>query len=295
METVKKLNEDGTLKTTRTDIPSVDPRNIVIEEGFNVRKDMGDIEGLARSVVEMGVIVPIEGFKVRGEDKYVLTDGHRRFAAVTLALKHHAEGKAGFEDISKIQMLEVHPGSSNMKERLYTMAITGEKKKDLTELERADMYSRLLEYAVGEGKKKGEAVKEICKRVGISQATFYNIVKLNELPEVVKASIERGEITGSTFVSIVRDVKDEQTQIKMVNEAIEDAKSVAVTEGKGVKKATAKNVKGGKAKTPMQKLKAVQEKMVHDGLINSRTKFLNFLIEALENGDSTNDIYELLK
>jgi ParB family chromosome partitioning protein len=140
MET--KTQNTDVLVTKRTDIMLVDPRNITVEEGFNVRKDMGDLEGLAHSVVTDGVIVPIEGYKVRSEDRYVLTDGHRRLAAVKLALKFHAEGKAGFEDVSKIQLIRLIPSSANIKDRLYIMAITGEKKKDLTDLEKAEMYAR---------------------------------------------------------------------------------------------------------------------------------------------------------
>lgn len=292
MNTEQKTTEQA-IATKRTDVMLVDPRNVVVEEGFNVRKDLGDIEGLAHSVVTDGVIVPIEGYKVRGEDKYVLTDGHRRLAAVKLAFKFHEEGKAGFENINKIRTIRLLPSSASTEDRLYIMAITGEKKKDLTELERADMYSRLLEFAVAKGKKKGEAVKEICTRLSISQATFYNTVKLNELPEEIKESIAKNEISGSTVLTIVRDEKDPEVQKKMVEEAIFEAQVTAEKAGTKAKKATAKDVKGLKAKSPIQKLTAVAEKLEKNEVNNTRAKALIEALALIKEGKSVNAIYEL--
>jgi len=278
--------------TKRTDIMLVDPRNVIVEPEFNVRKDMGDIEGLAHSVMTDGVIVPIEGYKVRGEDKYILTDGHRRMLAVNLAIKNNAEGKAGFEDISKIQAIRLLPSSPHIEDRLYIMAITGEKKKDLTDLEKAVMYARLLELGIAKGKKKGEAIKEICTRLAISQATFYNIHKLNELPEEIKVSIAGGYISGSTVVTIVRDEKDPEVQKKMVAEAIADSKAITEKSGK-TKKATAKNVKGLTAKSPIQKLKLVAEKLETERVGTTRAKAFIEAMKAVAEGKSVNKILEL--
>ena len=281
-----------TLNTKRTDLMLVDPRNLTVEAGFNVRKDMGDIKGLAKSIVELGVVEPVIGYKVRNEDAYVMTDGHRRLAAVLLALQLHAQGAAGFEDISKIERIPMRSASADPKERLYIMAVTGEKKKALTELEKAEMYARLIEYGKAEGKKRGEVIDDIKQRLGVSQATVYNILKLNALPEEIKDAISRNEISGSTVVTIVREIKDETEQIKAVSEAIVHAKALAEKEG-GKTKATASNVKGLKAKTAMQKLKEVAEKLDNKEVSNSRTKLLGELVDALENKRSVNKILDL--
>ena len=281
-----------TLNTKRTDLMLVDPRNCTVEDGFNVRKDYGDIKGLAKSVVEMGVVEPIVGYKVRNEDRYVMTDGHRRLTAVLLAFELHAKGEAGFEDISKIERIPMRTASADPKERLYIMAVTGEKKKSLTDLEKADMYARLLEYGQAEGKSRGEAIADIKHRLGVSQATVYNILKLNELPEEIKDAIANNEISGSTVVTIVREIKDEAEQIKAVNDAIAHAKAQAEKEG-GKSKATASNVKGLKAKSAIQKLKEVAEKLENKEVSNSRTKLLNELLVALEDKRSVNKIVDL--
>jgi ParB family chromosome partitioning protein len=288
----QEIAENTVQDTKRDDIKKVDPRNIEVEEGFNERKDYGDTLAMAHSVVEMGVIEPVIGYKKRGEDKYVLTDGHRRMAGVHLAIRLHNAGKAGFEDISKIEFIRLIPSSSDLKERLYIMAITGEGKKPLTDLEKAGMYARLIEMAKSEGKKRGDAIKEIVTKLGVSQATVYNILKINELPEEIKDAIAKNEISGSTVVTIVREIKDEAQQIKAVNDAIVHAKAQAEKEG-GKSKATASNVKGLKAKSAIQKLKEVAEKLENKEVSNSRTKLLGELLIALEDKRSVNKILDL--
>lgn len=291
MEPVNQTPE--TLKTTRTDLMQVDPRNLVIEEGFNVRKEYGDIRSLALSIVSLGVQEPLIGYKKRGEDKFVVTDGHRRQRAIAYALERNAAGDAHFADLSKIQYIPVRTSSSDPLERLYIMAVTGEKKKSLTDLERADMYSRLIEMLVStKGMKRGEAVKEIMENVGVSQATMYNILKLNELPEAIKESIAKGEISGSTVVTIVREIKDEKEQVEAVQAAIAHAKEAAEKDG-GKTKATARNVKGLTAKTPMARLKEVREKLVENGVNNSRVELLVELMDALEQKKSVNKLLDL--
>jgi len=285
------MNQE-TLNTKRTDLMLVDPRNLAVEAGFNVRKEMGDIKGLAKSVVELGVVEPVIGYKVRNEDAYVMTDGHRRLAAVLLAFQLHAQGVAGFKDISKIERIPMRSASADPKERLYIMAVTGEKKKALTDLEKADMYARLIEYGKAEGKKRGEVIDDIKQRLGVSQATVYNILKLNALPEIIKDAIAKNEISGSTVVTIVREIKDEAEQIKAVIEAIVHAKAVAEKDG-GKTKATASNVKGLKAKTAMQKLKEVVDKLDNKDISNTRTRLLVELVDALENKRSVNKILDL--
>lgn len=287
----KETSNTENLVTKRTDLMLVDPRNCTVEEGFNVRKDYGDIKGLAQSVAQLGVIEPIVGYKVRNEDRYVMTDGHRRLTAVLLALELHAKGESGFEDISKIERIPMRTASADPKERLYIMAVTGEKKKALTDMEKADMYARLIEIGKTEGKKRGEVIDDIKQRLGVSQATVYNILKLNTLPEEIKEAIASNEISGSTVTTIIREVKDEAEQVRLINEAIETVKAVTK---EGVKaKATASHVKGLKAKTAMQRLKEVAEKLEAKEVTNSRTKLLAELLEVLEQKKSINKILEL--
>ena len=275
--------------TKRTDLMLVDPRNLEVEAGFNVRKDYGDIRGLALSIVSLGVQEPLIGFKVRGEDKFTVTDGHRRHAAIKFALEKHAAGDVHFADISKIANVPVRLASSDPIERLFTMAVTGEKKKNLTELERADMYSRLID-SIMETKqvKRGDAIDEVILKVGISKPTLYNIISLNKLPEEIKEAISKNKISGSTVVTIVREVKDVEEQKRLVFEAIDAAEATG-----SKKKATAANVKGLKTKSPMQRLEEVVARLQEKEVTNVRAKALMELVDMLKDKKSTNKIIEL--
>jgi len=275
--------------TKRTDLMLVDPRNLEVEAGFNVRKDYGDIRGLALSIIALGVQEPLIGFKVRGEDKFTVTDGHRRHAAIKFALEKHAAGDVHFADISKIANVPVRLASSDPIERLFTMAVTGEKKKNLTELERADMYSRLID-SIMETKqvKRGDAIDEVILKVGISKPTLYNIISLNKLPEEIKEAISKNKISGSTVVTIVREVKDVEEQKRLVFEAIDAAEATG-----SKKKATAANVKGLKTKSPMQRLEEVVARLQEKEVTNVRAKALMELVDMLKDKKSTNKIIEL--
>lgn len=295
METV--VQNEKVQKTTVTDLQNVDHRNIIAEEGFNKRGEdnYGDIEGLARSVVEFGVIEALIGYKKRGEDKFILTEGHRRLKAIQLAFKYHAEGKAGFENIDKILRVPFRVASANLKDRLMIMAITGKGKQPLTDMEKAALYSELIGVLQTEGMKRTEAIKELGHNLGVSQATVYNVLSLNELPDAIKEEIVAGKISGTTVVAITRDIKDEAQQVAAVKEAIADAEQVASTTGKAVKKATASNVKGLKAKSPMQKLTEVADRLEKNEVSNVRSKAFIEMVTILAEGGSVNKIYDLFK
>jgi ParB family transcriptional regulator, chromosome partitioning protein len=213
----------------KTDLMLVDPRNIVIEDNFNVRQDYGDIEGLMHSIIENGQLEPISGAKVRGEDKYLLTDGHRRMKAIMLAI----------EKGHNIPFVKLIVTTGNIEDRIFAMVITGVDKKALNVLEEGEAYKRLVLYTY--------EPKEIAQKVGKSVAHIYNMLKLAEAPKEVKTAIENNEISGSTVVRIMREVNTPDDLITSIKTAVNDAKKGGVT-----KKATAKNV--SKLKTPFQKL-----------------------------------------
>ncbi len=75
-------NEDYTyVKPKKKDVYSISPDNIIVEKGFNPREDYGDMDHLIKSIRENGVLVPLRGYKERGTNNYIITDGHRRLRA----------------------------------------------------------------------------------------------------------------------------------------------------------------------------------------------------------------------
>ena len=70
--------------TKRKDLFLIDPRNIVVEDGFNVRIDF-DLDELKEQIKANGVLNPITviAFKdENGDEKYRLVDGERRYREI---------------------------------------------------------------------------------------------------------------------------------------------------------------------------------------------------------------------
>jgi ParB family transcriptional regulator, chromosome partitioning protein len=255
-----------TLKTKRTDILSVDPRNIIVKDGFNIRQDMGDIEALSQSIVESGLQVPLKAKKVTGEDKYELVDGHRRLRAVMLAIENGHD----------IKFVEVMPFKGSEEDQVFSMIITGTGQKPLNEIEQSEAVKRLTNF--------GYTVEDIARKIGKSLPHVYNLLSLANAPKKIRDFVMSGLISGGTVVQIVREVKDEKEQLKVVEDAIADANKDTEKEGKAKKKATAKNVKTLKAKSPSQKIFEAIESLDEEGGNEEAILFLEGLSKLLKDG-----------
>jgi ParB family chromosome partitioning protein len=238
------IEEQEILKTSKNDLFLVDPRNVEVEEGFNIREDLGDLDSLLTQILEQGQIEAVVGFKKRGEDKFILTDGHRRHAAFMLGIERgHAMGK-----------MKLIIGSSNAEDRLFAMVTTGIGKKPLTVVETAEAYKRLINL--------GYKAAEIARKVGNTSTQIGNLLKLADVPKEVKNHITNGYITATTVIALVKETKDDKELVSRVNEAVDTViqtefveTDTATPKAKGKqKKATAKNAG---ILTPKQKLDEV--------------------------------------
>lgn len=264
--------EMETLKTKKTDLMLIDPRNIIVEDDFNIRSDYGNIDELAKSIAEVGQLEPIMVAKQRGTDQYILTDGHRRMRAILKAI----------EQGHNIQYVKAIVTSGNMEDRIFAMVITGIGKKPLNNLEEGEAYKRLKAY--------GYEVKDIATKVGKSLPHIYNMLKLADVPQKVKKYILDGDISGNTVVSLLKDVKTADDLLKVVEEAVlaseieheEDAKAGKKTAKK--KKATARHTG---VLSPMKKLEAALDIAMEKGFEN--VQLLHDIVVKLNNKDSKPD------
>lgn len=228
------MKKNEVLDTKRTDIMLVDPRNIIVREGFNVRTDMGDLKALSESIVELGLQVPLKAKKVCGEETYELVDGHRRFEAIMLAIKNG----------HSIPYVEVMPFKGNDEDQVFSMIVTGTGQKPLNDIEQAEAIKRLIGFHY--------KVEEIAPKIGKSVPHVYNLLSLANVGKQIKNFVAEGLISGNTVVQIVKQTKNADEQLKIVTEAIEKAK-VETPEGKAPKKATIKHTVALKSKSPFQK------------------------------------------
>jgi ParB family chromosome partitioning protein len=142
---------------------------------FQPRKefDGNELKELAESIKQKGVIQAITVRKT-DEGNYELISGERRLRAAKLA---------GLEKIPAFLM-----DVSSKEDLLEISLIENIQRQDLNALEVAEGYQRLI----NECKLKQE---EVAEKVGKSRSTVTNTLRLLNLPEEIKVSIRKGEIS----------------------------------------------------------------------------------------------------
>lgn len=196
----------------KTDMLKILLTAIIVEAGFNPRKDdnFGEIEDLAKSIATMGQDKPLKVVKVRGEDKYLLTAGHRRLQAIHIA---NDKFNAGIERVDCIV------GDSDEKSRLLTALLDGEGVQKLTNAEMMDGISRLLSLGV----KKGEIVNSLGLDKSVAQR--YNLVKAAEAPKAVKQMVKDGLISVAKVNDLQRKTNSNKELIEAAEEFVKKGKT----------------------------------------------------------------------
>lgn len=167
--------------------------DIEVEEGFNVRFDYGDIQELGLSIIENGLRVPLRGVK-RG-DKYVLTDGHRRFKAIKWVL---SQGYA----LSVPIILEEDLTDTD---KVLTLLTCNEGKR-LNLLEESEVYQRL--------KSLGYTTKDVAKKVGKSPSYVAGVLLLQTISPYVRNKIIEGFVAPSFVIEqLHKYTPEEVTQL----------------------------------------------------------------------------------
>lgn len=210
--------------TKRTDIYQIDPRNIVVVEGFNARKNF-DLDELKEQIRKVGVLNPITVIpfkdKETGAEKYRLVDGERRYRAVMALL---AEG----EDIKRIKAMYLPKGTKE--EDLLIQQLLKNTGKQFSEIEMAKLFNRFKEQW---GYTQTEIADKFCKKTSFVS----RCMALLDLPAEIIEMMERGEISADTARQIVSRHKDD------VDAQVEDAeKAVNTAKAKGKKTATTKDI-----------------------------------------------------
>lgn len=195
--------------TKRTDIFLIDPRNIVVMNDFNVRRDF-DLEELKEQIKAKGVLNPITviPFKEDGIEKYKLVDGERRYRATMLAIQ---EGAA----IQYIKALKAPKDASQ--EDLYIEQMMRNEGKRFSEFECGVMFKRFKEEF-------GYNQTEIADKFRKSPAFVSKCLSLMDLPEEIKKRIIANQISAKAARDIVSSYETEQEQVKVTTKAVKIAR-----------------------------------------------------------------------
>jgi ParB/RepB/Spo0J family partition protein len=148
---------------------------------INPRKhfDAERLQELAESIKSKGVLQPILLRPLPGSGTanpfFEIVAGERRYRACQIA---------GVPKVpATVRVL-------SDKEVLEVAVVENEQREDVTPLEKAEGYGRLVE-------EHGYSVEDLAMRVGKSVSTIRNLLRLRQLPEKARAALEAGELAPS--------------------------------------------------------------------------------------------------
>lgn len=185
-------------------VDSITPNQFQPRSVFNEKK----INELAQTIHTHGMIQPIIVRK-SGEEGYELIAGERRWRAVV---------SLGWESISAIirDMSDTETASVALIENLQ--------REELTVIEEANAYAQLINI-------HSLTQEALAQRLGKSQSTIANKLRLLKLPEIVKQALLNKDITERHARALIK-LKDSDIQEKLLEQVINNDLNVRQTEEK---------------------------------------------------------------
>lgn len=188
-------------KTTKTnEFLKVPFELIEVEDGFNARKDYGDIETLAKNILEIGLIKPLE-LKPIENGKFSLIDGHRRHLAVKYLI-----------DSNEIEtfVFNAHITKNISKESAIINMIVSAGGKSLTAVEKAEAVKRLSNCGLKQ--------KEISAKTGMHQSEISNYLVFTELPTILQNIVKANVLPLQNLLTVHRDNENNEAKtIEFIN------------------------------------------------------------------------------
>lgn len=187
-------------------IDQIEPNRYQPRSIFNQEK----IEELSQTIHTHGMIQPIVVRKIAKEESgYEIIAGERRWRAV----QH-----LGWENIPAIvrDMSEAETASVALIENLQ--------REELSVIEEALAYQRLLEI-------HGLTQEALAQRLGKSQSTIANKLRLLKLPDPVQQAVLEKKVTERHARALIL-LKDPEKQVKILQEIIDKDLNVKQTEEK---------------------------------------------------------------
>lgn len=188
----------------------LDPRTLEADpEG--VREDPGEIDGLAATIADHGLLQPLGVIK-NGRDHYQVVYGNRRRLAAL---------KLGLERVPCILLDADDPQS------LVRQLTENLQRRDLNDLEKAMAFKRLRDdQSLAADSDEGELDEATAKIVGLSARTVRRYLGLLDLPLEVQQLLRAGDLT-VTQAQHLRRIGNEKTQIELARAAVDEGMSAA--------------------------------------------------------------------
>ena len=212
---------DAILQSPETDITSRDISgdyvagavaeidiNLIEANPFQPRTEFDEeaLQELAQSIKEQGVIQPVTVRKL-GYNRYQLISGERRLRASKLA------------GLSKIPaFIRI----ANDEQMLELALIENIHRENLNAIEVAISYQRLIDEC-------NLTQEQLSEKIGKSRSAIANFLRLLKLPAEIQIALRDGHISMAHARALI-NVEDKETQLKLLQQIIEDDLNVRQTE-----------------------------------------------------------------
>jgi ParB family chromosome partitioning protein len=168
-------------------IGSMIPLDMVEPNAEQPRTQLGNIEELAASIREKGVLEPIL-VRTVGPNRYQIISGERRYRAAVLV---------GLDEIPAIEL------DVDDKEQVEIALIENIQRKDLTPFEEAEGFLVLQQ-------KFGYTHERIAQVIGKSRTTITETLSINDIPDRIRAMCREAGISNkSVLVQVARAGSEE--------------------------------------------------------------------------------------
>jgi ParB family chromosome partitioning protein len=180
-------------KRTGRHIGAMIPLHLIEPNADQPRTNLGNIEELANSIREKGVLEPIL-VRQLGTNRYQIISGERRYRAATLV---------GLDEIPAIEL------DVDEKEQLEIALIENIQRKDLTPFEESEGLYVLQQ-------KFGYTHEKISQVIGKSRTTVTESLLLNEIPDRIRILCREAGISNKSILVQVARAGDEASMEAVV-------------------------------------------------------------------------------
>lgn len=184
---------DELTKRSGRHIGTMLPLELIEPNAEQPRTQLGNIEELAASVREKGVLEPIL-VRLIGPNRYQIIAGERRYRAATLA---------GLGEIPAIEL------DVDEKEQLEIALIENIQRKDLTAFEEAEGLYVLQQ-------KFGYTHEKISQVIGKSRTTVTETLLINEIPDRIRLMCREAGISNKSVLVQVARANSEEAMEQVV-------------------------------------------------------------------------------
>ena len=202
MQVPRPDRKDDQKNITYVNIDSIRPNPYQPRKQFNKTS----LEELCESIKQYGVLQPINVRKI-SSNTYELVAGERRMRAATMA---------GLKEIPAI-IINVDDNDSAVMALIENL-----QREDLSYMEEADGYNNLII-------EHGFTQEELAQKIGKSQSTIANKIRLLKLPPLVKKILSDNNLTERHARALLK-LHDEQLQLKVLKHVCEKGLNVKKTE-----------------------------------------------------------------